>query len=688
MAEKTQSRGGTGDGSVSAIGKEALNRFGLTTDPFSEEHDPNFLLRSKPLRRTLELLHHFVAEGENLIVVVGEAGAGKTAVIDAMSREFNDAIRTARIRHPAGNWAEIGQQIGAQLRLSGGRLSPGAMAAERGRAQSYRVIVNHAEELSDDSVRRFAACLDLEAAPGEQVHRLQIILLARGETESPLLAWLANRTHSRIDLGLLDAEQTRRYVDRRVQLAQSAKRQIFSSDALERIAQLVNGNPGAINRLCRAALVVAASRGSTAVECETIGTAARRSEVAGAPARATAVQVSPSTESGVAGATESEFASLPPEDVVSERPAQARVEVLESESQGRSQVVWGVVCAALLGVIAGAAGFLYFSEPPPAPEPLTQIVEVLVEVPVEVEKIVEVPVEVVKIVEVVVPAKAKPRPARPRPVKLAKIAPPAAPAPAPRVAPKQPGLGPIPPGATLLDRAFARSRPGDHTRTVEISQHGEEGAQLTQTLKLARIQQNSRTLTLGVLTGDVSSGSRAFESRFLSIETGDLEDERFGYRPSRGRVESLKAGAGRDPFHGSSFQYDDFRVRQSSQFVIHGVERSRVEDRYFYVVSVKPRYRAKYERVEYVIDALDYALVEAHYFRGLGLRPYRILQYPRADMEAIGKALVPMRIISRDFETDRIDEARVVKVSLDKSLDRKLFTLNRMQDEAFEIPGL
>jgi hypothetical protein len=122
--------------------------------------------------------------------------------------------------------------------------------------------------------------------------------------------------------------------------------------------------------------------------------------------------------------------------------------------------------------------------------------------------------------------------------------------------------------------------------------------------------------------------------------------------------------------------------------VIHGIERSRVEDRYFYAVSAKPRYRARYERVEYVIDAMDYALVEAHYFRGLGLRPYRVLQYPRADMEAIGKALVPMRIISRDFETDRIDEARVVKLSVDQSLDRKLFTLNRMQEEAFEIPGL
>ena len=57
-------------------------------------------------------------------------------------------------------------------------------------------------------------------------------------------------------------------------------------------------------------------------------------------------------------------------------------------------------------------------------------------------------------------------------------------------------------------------------------------------------------------------------------------------------------------------------------------------------------------------------------------------------MERFGEALVPMRIVSRDFERSRVDEARVEKVSTDTVLDRKLFTLNRIQDEAFEMPEL
>ena len=119
---------------------------------------------------------------------------------------------------------------------------------------------------------------------------------------------------------------------------------------------------------------------------------------------------------------------------------------------------------------------------------------------------------------------------------------------------------------------------------------------MTQTLKLARIKRKTRTLTIGVLTGDVSNNPRD--------------------------------------------------------------------------------------------DARDFALVEIHFFKGLGLRPYRIIQYPKSDMKAFGEALVPMRVISRNFQTNQIDEARVVKVSLEKALDPKLFTLTRMQDVEVTIPNL
>jgi hypothetical protein len=506
-------------------------------------------------------------------------------------------------------------------------------------------------------------------------------MMARDVKDAPLFRWLSGRAHAQLKLGPLQAEQVRHYVDRRVKISQGVASPVFSSDALDRIAEGAGGNPKAINRLCSAALKVAASRGTSVVDAETIGTAARRLAGGSPPAEAVAPPVAVTAAPVMVPPIE---LTTPVDsfDALLDAPSVAtRVEVLQTETPNRSQAVWATVCAALVGIIAGGVGFLYFNQPPPVIPPAVQIVEV------EVERIVEVPVEVVKIVRVEVPVKPKPR--APKPRKVAKVVPPPAkPAPRPVIAAKKPEPGPILTAATVLDRAFARKRPGNHTRMVEILEHGDEGAKLTQTLKLARLERKTRTLTLGVLTGDVSSNAREIESRFLSIETGRLEDERFGYRPAKGKLEPLKGGRGRDPFYGSSFQFDDFRVHKASQYVIHSMERNRIDDQYFYAVSAKPRYRADYERVDFVIDARDYALVETHYFKGLGLRPYRVVQYPKGDMKVFGNALVPMRTISRDFQTNRIDEARVVKFTLEKALDPKLFTLNRIQEPVLELPHL
>lgn len=718
MEEGRGAESGSEAGAPDRLSENVLRHFGFSVDPFAAKHNPKFLLRSKPLRGALESLHQCVGEGAKLLVVVGEPGSGRSALVDAIARDFKDGIRTARIERPIGTWAEIGAELGRQLRLRGDRLSPGAMTAEGGCAQTYRVIVNHAELMNPDAIKHLGAYLDLEAAPGKLVHRLQVILMTQDDMGVELSRWLTRRDYAHVDLELLGDEQSRRYITRRAQLAQSSKHEIFLSDALARIAELSGGNPARINHLCRAALELAASRGSDIVDAETVGTALRRAEPAAVPAAAPAPEPAPvvgSVAPVAPVAPPAPIAAAPPPpaapaEIVEEtmpmsepdydphlppppppprEPARsARVEVMGPPPQPResnSVAYLATFCALLLGIIAGGAGFLYFQEQAPPPEPVTHVVEV------PVEKIVEVPVEVVKVVRVEVPPAPKPTPKprapKPKPVKVAKVAPPPPPAKlAP--APKPRGIGPIPPAAEALDRAFEKARPGNHVRRVEILKHSDDGVELIQTLDLARVRYLSRTMTVGILTGDVSSDAREVESRFLSIETGEVEDDRFGYRPARGTLEPLKSGKGRDPFYGSSFHYDDFRLRKASHFVIHGIDRSRVGSDYFYSVSAKPRYQADYERVDFTIHAADEVIVEAHYFRGRGLRPYRIVQYPRDNMESYGEALVPMRVISRDFVSNTIEEARVVKVTLDNRLDRRLFTLDRVKSAHLEIPNL
>jgi len=88
------------------------------------------------------------------------------------------------------------------------------------------------------------------------------------------------------------------------------------------------------------------------------------------------------------------------------------------------------------------------------------------------------------------------------------------------------------------------------------------------------------------------------------------------------------------------------------------------------------------------VDNEDFALLEMHFFQGEGLRPYRIVQYPRTDMAVHGKGLVAMRVISRDLANGVVEEARIVDIDTSGELDGKLFTLSGFQEPGFEIPNL
>ena len=716
--------GSTG-GSGSPGGRSVKEHFSLRADPFSVPHDPRFLLGTKPIQLALMNIRGLLEQKAQLIVVTGEVGSGKTALVDATLREIQDGINTARILNPTDSWAEISREIGSQLRLRGGSLSPATMVVEQGGERVYRIIIDRAERLSADTLRHLGAYLDLQAPPDRAVHRLQLIVLTRNDTRSPIFSWISDRSHALIELQFLEPEDAQRYILRRLQMAGGQEGQIFSEPALVEIAHASMGFPGSINRLCRGCLEIAAARSLAPIDVDTVrlaqeglagqGLPIRRSEVGRQP-----VTPSPVVDNPLASGFDSIAARSQPGpgdglDPVEFDAAMMAESVAEDEKPKRRLRAWGIGIVVILGIMAGSVGWPLLKSSAPVPEPEARIVRV--EVPVEVRVEVPVPVPIVvpapapePIVEVVEkPApppvlRKAPKP-RPKPVEVARLEPKPAPVIEPRpparaepepvpevieivstpAAPKsRTDLGPLPDAREVLIESFRLSRAGDHIRTVELIEHVDGGEIPHGVVKFARSNVGDRVMTLGVLEG--IEGRRPI--RILSIETGKVEDDRFSYRPPSGKVRRLKGKRAVDPFEGTLFDYDDFRVRQVDQYLIYQISRSQVENQVLYVVSAKPRYRADHDRVEFVIHSDDYALLEAHYYGGIGIRPFRILQYPRVAMEQKAGGLIPMRVISHDLATGRVGEARVVDIRPVVGLDRKLFTLSHLKQPELNIPML
>jgi len=787
--------------------------FSLQTDPFTSKHDPRFVVGSKPMRKALVSLRDHLKNRSQLILITGEAGIGKTALLDAVLRDSGSKARMARIDDPTRGWAEIGQEIGAQLELAGGRLSPGAVVTERGHGRILRIFIDSAQCLPEDSLRHLQAYLDLQAPPGKDLHLVQLVLIARNSAPAPVFGWLREREHQRVGFERLDSAESRRYVLRRLRLAAGEDRQVFSEEALHRIAQATDGLPGAINQMCHVALDMAASQGDidvdSNVDSELIQEVSRRLKesrrrhrkaVIAAKTNAAAESVSEaavaSEEQGTPDAGEPPAAGTshaveapsdtfavawdPGLEVSEAARAVSRLEVAADEEAypghrvlwegnqllldeidgigesaeagpaaalGRGSLPrWSLALASLLLGGAGMALLLGFLEPPVAPRPEVPLARVQVqpapapEVPLReapsaaeldapepepppvvhevVEEVVEEVAEEVardvveKAIAIEAPTAQKPPPTvlaklgtrpvevdrAPRPRPSARAATSRATPPLPTASPQpvaaipKPALqapaAPVAPARSareVLELAFARFYDSAQTRTVEIFEHADSGESPVEIFKLARKQERGRTLSLGVLVG---AGPRE-ERRILSIETGEADDKRFAYLPESGKTISLTRSAQLEPFEGTPFRYDDFRPVAVERFHVYGQERSEGATGRFTLVSAKPRHRAPYSRVEFLIDRSDYTLLERHYYRGSGLRPYRIVQTPRESMQSVGGKLVPMRLIARDLKTGGIAEAKVVDFDrdLDDRLDSRLFTLVRIKEPELDVPN-
>jgi general secretion pathway protein A len=105
---------------------------------------------------------------------------------------------------------------------------------------------------------------------------LQIILVGQPELDDKLdsveLRQLKQRIAVRTHLGPLDADETKRYIERRLEIAGAGSNssRLFSQQAIATVYRYSQGLPRVINTICENALVAAYARQVPQVETEII----------------------------------------------------------------------------------------------------------------------------------------------------------------------------------------------------------------------------------------------------------------------------------------------------------------------------------------------------------------------------------------------------------------------------------
>jgi general secretion pathway protein A len=240
--------------------------FGLTERPFDLTPDWRYLYLTPMHREALVAIQYGVTARRGIVVVVGEAGTGKTTVVRSALR----ALRTKNVRHvylsnPMLTRAEFMKFLAHDFKLSLDSESCktdllSELTAKLTRLHSAGraavLVVDEAQSMPHELFEEIRLLANIETRTAKL---LQVVILGQPELadrlNEPSLRQLKQRVAIRSKLKPLDLRATAALIAGRIRVAGGKPADIFTPRAVELIYVHSGGVPRTINVICDNALV-------------------------------------------------------------------------------------------------------------------------------------------------------------------------------------------------------------------------------------------------------------------------------------------------------------------------------------------------------------------------------------------------------------------------------------------------
>jgi len=255
-----------------------LSHYGLKKKPFSISPDPEFLWLGEKHREGLAILKYGILENKGFLLITGDVGTGKTALIRAIEKELQARAIVVTIPDPGMTLMDFYNYMAAELNMDRSFTNKGDFLIHFKRLilsafASYRrvlLIIDESQRLNHDLMEeiRLLSNIDLSG-------KVLINIFFVGQTEfREILARHENRAvRQRITvsyhLAPLTEEEVRQYIGHRLTVA-GTSRAIFTAEALQAVSRTTQGYPRLINIICDHALMSGYSRGLNQVDAEII----------------------------------------------------------------------------------------------------------------------------------------------------------------------------------------------------------------------------------------------------------------------------------------------------------------------------------------------------------------------------------------------------------------------------------
>lgn len=242
--------------------------FGLNGRPFSLTPNPRFVFYSARYRDAEDGLLYGIARKEGFMVLTGAPGTGKTTLCRDLLRKLDrEKHRSALLFNPFLSGTEMLQALLMEFDVP---FSPTAQRADMhntlnqfllDQLREGRVCVaifDEAQHLSTEFLEQIRVLSNLETADEKLI---QIVLVGQPELLSrisaPGMSQLNQRVSVKCSLAHLNQDETKRYIQHRLEVAGARGRVEFTSRGMKRVYKASHGIPRRINAICDQAMLAA-----------------------------------------------------------------------------------------------------------------------------------------------------------------------------------------------------------------------------------------------------------------------------------------------------------------------------------------------------------------------------------------------------------------------------------------------
>ena len=256
--------------------------FGLTEAPFQLTPDPQFLFPSPQHARAKAYMESTVVLSDGFVVLTGDIGCGKTTLLESFISELPDDVILAHVAQTQLSPVEFLQAMLVELGFEPFQMGKIELLTELKKflvekyAEGKKVllVVDEAQNLSRKVLEEIRLLSGIEAQK-EKV--LRVILAGQPELSDKLdsrrLEQLTQRVRLRFHISALAKDETRRYMEHRLNVAGADDRQIFEEETFGRIFRYSGGIPRLVNILCDTAMLCASADENAVIDLETLDAA-------------------------------------------------------------------------------------------------------------------------------------------------------------------------------------------------------------------------------------------------------------------------------------------------------------------------------------------------------------------------------------------------------------------------------